>query len=915
MHTEVVSRERELRIVDEFLARVADGPCGLVLEGEAGIGKTTMWQEGLRRAGQSGFVVLSAHASLVEARSTFAGAADLLHDVDESVLERLPAPQRGALDRLLLRGPDGSPTEERVVATAFLSVLEILADDSPLLVAVDDVPWLDVASRAVVSFAARRLKGRIGMMMTARTGDPGAGDIRWLQLPEPDAISRVRVGPLGSDDLHAVLARRLDFTLSRSHVERIHQSSGGNPFFAMELARAQSDQRSLATPLPESLAALVSRRVGNVDDEAAALLLAVASSSEPTIDLLSDVLGSTPERVLEVLERVETPGIVECHSSAVFFTHPLLARGVYGQASGPARRRTHRSLAAVVDDPELRARHLALAATSADDETLGALDAAVDVAVSRGAPGAAAELLEMAIELGGDTVIRRIRATELHFRAGSLGTARDLLPDRMDTVPAGPLRCLALLLSGAIRAYDNDLVGAADAMAQALGEAGDVAALGAQCAMRLALCLHMIGRLPEAADRARLAVDLAERADIPGLRSRALSVWVVTRFVSGFGIDHDALRSALQWEDQGDDATTWFRASAVQAMISAWVGDLEGGRAQLCEVQLRMSDGGTELDIIWAANHLSMIDVWLGRYPEAADSARAAMRRAELNGGLQLLVSAWNVEAEIAARTGREADARFAAGASIAGAHETGASHLAIAPTAALGFLEVSLGNYGAATALLEPRVAAFDPQRDTEIVVGGWVPDAIEALIAVGRPSDAEPLVAALEEYGAARGRAWSSAVGARGRAQLRALHHDLAGAEDALREALTHHKRLAMPFELARTQLTLGQVQRRRRGVTAATANISAALDSFESMGSSLWAARARAELQRTHFGSGDTGELTDTESRTAELVAAGRSNREIAAELFQSVKTVESNLTRIYRKLEIRSRTQLAARFNQR
>ena len=917
MPSEVVSREQECRVVDEFLVKAAVAPAALVLEGEAGIGKTAMWLEGLRRAAESGYVVLSAYASPAEARSTFAAAADLLRDVDQSVLQRLPPLQHDALGRFLRDGadgsPDGSPTEERTVAMALLVVLEILAGDAPLLVAVDDAPWLDVASRAVLGFAARRLKGRVGLLMTARTGRSGVDEMSWLQLSNPEAITRTTIGPLQQDGLCEVITGRLGLTLPRASVERIYQSSGGNPFFAIELARAQSVRPDPSTELPDTLAAVVSRRIGSVDGEAAELLLAVASVSQPTVSLLSGVLDCEAAHVLDLLEGLETLGIIECRFGTVYFMHPLLAHGVSARASDEARRRIHRRLAVLVEDPEMYARHLALSVTSADEETLEALDVAADVAVSRGAPGAAAELLESAIGLGGDTVVRRIRATELHFRAGSLGNARHLLPPMMDTVPEGPLRCLALLLSGAIHAYDNDLTGAAEVMAQALDQAGDVAALGAQCAMRLALCLHMIGRLSEGAQRARLAVSLAEQSGIPGLRSRALSMWVVTTFVSGCGLDDAALQAAVQSEDPDDDATTWFRATAVQAMVTAWTGDLEGGRAQLCAVQQRMRAGGAELDIIWAANHMAMIDVWLGHYAEAAQSVREAVRCAELNGGLQLLISAWNMQAEVAARTGNEAEARSAATASIAGAKKTGAGHLAILPTAALGFLEVSLGDYAAAIETLQSLLATFDPDRDTEFVVGTWVPDAIEALIALGRLGEAEPLIAALENRGVARGRAWTRAVGARARAQLCAARNELDEAEDALREAFTYHEQLAMPFESARTQLVLGQIQRRRRSRGAAIASLSAVVDCFESLGSPLWVARARAELQRSRFGSGAGGELSGIERRTAELAAAGRTNQEIAAELFQSVKTVESNLSRIYRKLQIRSRTQLAARLS--
>lgn len=908
-----MSRAEEVTAIGAFLTGAAAAPAGLVLEGEAGIGKTTLWLEGKRRAAEAGFVVLSACGSPAEARSTFAAASDLLGEVDAAVLEQLPTVQRAALDRMLLRGAEGPAVEERVVATAFLSVIELLARERPVLVAVDDVQWLDSASRAVVGFAARRLRGRVGVLTTARTGEAPTADIGvWLRLPHPHAMTRLCVGPLSLDAVHEIIADRLGHTLPRIGLVRIHQISGGNPFYALELARALSGQPDQGVELPDSLAELVSRRVGEVDPAAAELLLAIASASDPTVALMARALNVTTQGVADLLDQVETPGIIECRSGRVRFTHPLLAHGVYSRASAHRRRKVHRGLAAAVDDPELCARHLALAATSADTDTIESLDAAAEIAINRGAPGSAAELIELAVGLGGDTALRRIRAAELYFRAGAMEAARRVLPPKVETVPEGPLRCLALMLTGAMRAYDDDLVSAVEVMALAFDEASDNLALRSLCAMRLALGLYMIGKLREAVDHAKTAVDLANRLGVPALRSQALAFWVTASFGYGLGVDHESLRTAVELEDPNSDAVTWFRAGAVQAMLSAWTGDLELARNQLSVVWQHMRDGGTELDIIWAANHMSMVDVWLGRYDDAGIAAREAVQRADQMGARQLLLTAWNVHAEVAARTGNEADARSTAAAAIAAAQATGARQLAVAPTATLAFLEVSLGNYGAALEVLQPLLAVFDAEHGTEIVSGSYLPDAIEALVAVGRLDDAEPLVMALEEHGVRRDRVWMRAVGARGRAQLCAARGQLEMAEQYLRQALREHHLLPMPFERARTGLLLGQVQRRRRSRTAAADTLTAALHTFEQLGSPLWAARARTELQRTRIGPGDRWSLTDTERRTAELAAEGLSNKEIAAELFQSAKTVEMNLTRVYRKLGIRSRAQLAVRF---
>jgi DNA-binding CsgD family transcriptional regulator len=908
-------RADEFGAITEVLTAVDTFPVGVIVEGAAGIGKTTLWAEAVQWAAAAGFHVLSAQGSPAEARSTFAAAADLLADVDADVLAALPPLQQVALDRILLRGNGGPATDERVVGTAFLSVIEQLAGEAPVLLAIDDLQWLDVASRTVVSFAARRLKANVAMLMSVRTGEldsPDAGS--WLQLSRPDALIRIELPPLSLGGLHAVIANKIGRTLPRIAIGRIHQISGGNPFYGLELARAFTDDApGTELKLPGSLAGVVSRRIGDLDVEAAELLLATACASDPTTDLLSEVFDVSTERVLELLEDVETQGVVELRNSRVRFTHPLLANGVYSQASRSRRRAMHRRLAGIVDEPELRARHLALAATTTDAPTLEALDAAAQIAADRGAPGSAAELIDLAIGLGGDTPLRRIRAAELHFRAGSLTPARLHLQPTIDVLPSGVLRCLALMLLGAVRGYDDDAVGAVEALIQAFHDAEDDTELRLRCVLRLVAGLVMVGRIGEAVDHARIAMALADRLGVPGLRSQALSVWVTVGFVYGLGVDHRSLQTAVELEDPQGDATTWYLASAVQAMISAWTGELALARTQMLAVQRRMLEGGTEIDVIWAANHLATIDVWSGRFIDADAASRDAVQRAEQMGGRHLLVTAWSWQAEVAAYVGREAEARSAAGHAIAAARQIGASYLVTAPTASLAFLEVSLGNYDSALIVLEPLLAAFDAAHHTEIVLGGYLPDAIEALVALGRLDEAEPLVTALRDNGARLDRAWMSAVGARGWAHLCAARADLDGADEALREALTFHERLPMPFEQARTQLLLGQLQRRQRRKEAAAATLQTAMRTFEAIGAPLWADRARTALARTNVSPGTEVDLTPTERQVADLAASGVKNRDVAAELFISVKTVEANLTNVYRKLGIRSRAQLFAHLN--
>jgi DNA-binding CsgD family transcriptional regulator len=517
-------------------------------------------------------------------------------------------------------------------------------------------------------------------------------------------------------------------------------------------------------------------------------------------------------------------------------------------------------------------------------------------------------LVELAIELGGDTTERRIRAGELHFRAGSLELARKHLRSALDEAPPGAMRALALLWFGGVKGYDDDLPGAAEAFSAAADEAGDVPALHVMCLLRLALALALLDRLGEAIEHAERAVHLADELEVPDLQSQARSIWVFGRFLWGMGLDHEALRVAVELEDPTGTATTYFRAGAVEAEISAYLGDLERAEAQMRDVRRRMLDSGTEVDLIYAASRIAAIACWSGRHAEATEAAAEAVQRAEQMGGHLSLAAAWTAQATIAAYAGRESEARASATAAIDTSKAIGARELVKEPTRILGFLEVSLGNFGAAISVLEPLLRGFDAIHDVEIQRGSHLPNAIEALTAVGRIDDAEPLVDALERAGTGRRRPWVSAAAARGRSQILAARGELPGAIESAERAVEHHELLPMPFEQARTQLLLGQLYRRRRQGVAAAGALRSALDAFERLGTPLWAAKARAELTRVNAGRGGEQQLTAAELRIANLAVAGLTNKDIAAELYLSGKTVEAHLSRVYRKLGIRSRMSL-------
>jgi DNA-binding CsgD family transcriptional regulator len=904
--TGVAGRSAEFSKLDRFLQPAGVQPRALVIEGEAGIGKTTLWLAAVGQARELGWRVLTARVGQYENVLAYAALADLLGGVDPAVLESLPEVQRSAVNRVLLRAAgEARPTNQRVVAAALVSVVDALAAEAQVLIAIDDVQWLDACSQAVVAFAARRFKRRVGVLVTERVeGEYGCAS--WLQLAKTDAVDRIRVAPLGLGELHTLISTRLGRSLPRPAMVRIAEVSGGNPYYALELARSVDAASTTAdSVLPGALAELMRMRVGHLDQEAHDVLLAAAWVANPTVELLATATNSTVDRIVELLDEPESNGVVVIEGNRVRFVHPLLARSVYTEASPGRRRAIHRSLANALALPELKARHMALGAASAGPETLRALDAAAAAARARGAPAAAAELVELAIGLGGDKPARRIRAAEHHFKAGDADRARVLLESTVDHMHPGPLRSIALNLLAGIRMYDDAFVEAATLLRRALDDAERNPAVLVQTLMSLAFAQGMAGEFDDSVRNARQAVKHAEELADPGLISRALALLVATMFLGG-QVDEASLQRALALEDPDADVLIPFCASAVHALVLTWAGKLDEARNVMQSVRLRCTEHGAEADLMAVTGYCTLIEMWRGNFVEAAQLAQHTIEQAEQVGGSRAF--GLTVRAAVAAYTGREGDARADAAAALTIARQCGSLRLAEWPTMSLGFLEVSLGRYAEALSTLQPLLENRDAMPGTQITTAMYIPDAVEAMIALGRDADAEPLIEDLEHIADRLGRSWMVAVGARCRSMWLAARGDVAAADRIARDAMTEHERLPMPFERARTKLWLGQLQRRQRQRNAARATFHEAMRAFDAMGTPLWADRARAELARINIAPTRNLTLTPSERRVAELAASGMTSREIAVASFISPKTVEAKLARVYRKLGIRTRAEL-------
>lgn len=909
----VVSRDAECTVVAQFLDAAAREPASLLIEGDAGIGKTTIWLASVQQARERDFQVLSTRPAQTESVLAYVALADLLSRVDATVMDCLPDPQRLALDRVLLRGDTGDdPTNPRAVAAAFLSVVEQLAEDGPVLIAIDDLQWLDRASADVIRFVVRRLSGAVGLVAAVRSDTIPAVDLVREQLPRPDSSRRLTVGPLSLGALRTIIAQRLGRSLPRPAMVRIHDICGGNPFYALQLAHSSSDDEiSMQTTLSD----LVRDRISGVEAQAQDALLAAACAGSPTFDLIARAMKVSDSRVMEILDEAGDKGLIHYDGQRVRFSHPLLAAGIYADASPARKRRMHAALADIVTEPELHARHLALASTTADEQTLHSLDAAASSAANRGAPGTAAELLDLAIGLGGDTPQRRIRAAGHHLHAANFGEAASRLERIIDTLSPGRLRAEALTLLAKVRTAEENLAEMMAVLTRVLADSADDPERRAYALTLLSFAQLNAAQLDESARSVDEAVTLAAASDNRDLLSAALAVRTVQIFAAGRGFDEQTMARALALEDAMSDIPSVLRASVNNALLLAWTGQLERGHDAMMAIRTRSMDRGEEHQLAILDFHCFLMALWRGDLADAGLLAEDALERANALGDPQPVSIGLTTRATLAAFAGQEQRAREDVAEALAQLQALGTPPMTRYPLATLGFLEVSLGNYAAALTALEPALGLIDSApMSLEIMIGLFVPDAAEAMVALGRLDDAERLIDRLLVDGRRLDRAWLLACGGRCRAMLLAARGDIDAAVVTARQALTEHERLPMPFERARTQLLVGQLERRQRRNQAASAALNEALHTFEQLGTPLWAERARTELGRANVGPHRDATLTPSEERVAELAASGMTNREVAAALFISPKTVEANLARVYRKLGIKSRAALGRRMSE-
>ncbi len=899
--TEVVGRQAELEAIDLTLAGKA--PRALVLEGPAGIGKTTLWRAGIKRATELGYLVCRASPAATETSLLLAGLRDLLSDVPHEALDELPPEQQHAIAIALLEDESNdSPGQPGRLGVAVLGLLETLAAAQPLLVAVDDLQWLDEASAATLVYALRRTADSQVRLLVSCRGEPGAPlpcDLH--QVLGQRALVRVAVGPLSEGAIRRLVRLALGLSLTRIQSHAVYAACEGNPFFALELARAGIElDETGSLRIPADLRELVAVRLKALPALTREALLAVAALAEPTLPVIAR--AGLRDGIPAALDA----DVLELDRERIRFTHPLLAATVWATTDDEKRHAVHRLLAGAVGNREQRARHLALAVEPPDAYVAGLLEEAAADARRRGAPGAAGDLLDEALRFTPAELDRWPRLAALaaaaHAAAGHSASVEELVEEARRRLPSGPERAAVLV------AVAETGPGMAPLLEQASKEAGETA-LGARALIGLAAQAGLAGRWIEAVHAAERAAAVARRIGDRGMLGVALT------YVGGLKLMDSRLDGlvevdeALALERQlGGLPTTVFESPRMwQSQALLWSGDPDGCRIITDQLLHEATQRGDDLSSLQLRQVLSLADVRAGDLCAARGVCRAALEQAEMLGydfGRPVVNSALSV---VAACAGELEEARAVARDAVHVLEPAGERLWSTFARGALLLTELCDGDYDAA---LEHASAIAGRFPERECWWSFHQGDELEALVLAGEHERARERAAELRRAGVELGLPRFLAWAGRGDGLMLAATGELDAARAALEAAVAEHERFVLPFERARTLLAYGQVLRRQARRREARAALGEALRSFDEQGARHFAAAVREELKHVggHPPAGEH-ELTQAEAQIAQLVAAGLSNRKVAAELYLAVGTVESALTRIYRKLGLTSRSQLA------
>lgn len=897
-------RSAEHARIAELLDGARDGRSGvLVLRGEAGVGKSALLD--LAQVQAAGMTVLHACGIESEARLPYAGLHQLLRPV-LTLVDTLPAPQAAAL-RGGLGLDDGTHDEWFLVSLAVLSLLAEAAEEKPVLCVVDDAHWLDDASVESLVFAARRLQVEpIAMLFAAREGEARTFDAPGL----PDLY----LGGLDRDAALALLDRHFGSSLSMDARDRLIDGTGGNPLALLELAAALDESHLVGLePLPVSrrIERAFRSRIEQLPAQTQTVLLVAAADdtgSASTVLRAAGQLGAQPH-ALDAAEHVE---LVHVGGGQLEFRHPLIRSAVYQTAPFSRRRAVHAALADVLDpdaDADRRAWHRAAASVDVDASVAAELEDAARRAYRRSGFVAASLAFERAAELVPDRS-QRVRllsgAIDAAWFAGRLPRAQELL-ERARPLSSGPAERAEIdRWRGRIEMSIGVPTAARDLLASAAVDLPEG---------EVSRALHMLGLACVAsayggqADRVDQVAAAADRLRVDG----SPPAHFLERFVAGarsyFAGDYAAaarsFRTALEGADAADAAGS---AELPGLLLLAGAAALFlGDDATAEQLNQRLADRSREMGALPLVNEvlprLAMNQIAMGRWSSASAELSEGIRLATQIGQHQVLAHMLSVSALIAALRGDDGECRGLAEQTRELARARQLVH--VEQTARWALLLLELGEGRCDEAFLHARQIPHLP-------LGHWSgPERIEAAARSGHHREANAWLTDFGAWAEHSGTTWARSATMRCQALLT---EDMAEKRQLLGQALALASTDARPFEQARNQLAFGEVLRRSGQRVEARTHLRAALDRFENLGAAVWVERAREQLrasgQTAHRRPTDsTRLLTQQELQIARFVARGLSNREVAAQLFLSPRTIDFHLRKVFAKLGVTSRTQLA------
>lgn len=906
---ELLGRLPELTACKEALSGDRHHATAAIIAGPPGIGKTSLWRAVV--GSESGDAVVLSTTGIPGARAGLANVADLLDPVIDTALPLMPGPQANALRAALGQISPQAPVTDMLLERAIVGMLHGLAANG-VVIAVDDEQWLDEDSRRLLEAAVVRLTSvPVRWLVSVRSEQAVHGLSRMLDHELGPHAARIDVTDLDDAALSELVMARFPGHWSPGVLRQVIALATGNPYAALEVARetvACGEQDGATAHMPSSLAAAIRGRLRRVGQQTLVVVQAAALTAAPTRALLRIVTtGPVDEHVNEALEA----GILQVTppDPVLRFGHPLLREAAEGMLTDPRRRELHRVIGAALNDPHEAAWHLARGAEEPDEDLAKRLDLAAEDAAARGAPARAATLARAAVGLTPDQDSpegwhRRLTWLVWLTAAGEFDRARRNSKEWAPRIPASMRGRLSLLRAhvetNVEETYDlfitalEDLTGQ-DPLRTALAYAEASIVLGL-----------LLGRLDQARAFAAAAIPHARAAGYPPLLRGVLAADGLLGAMAGEPGAGNQLKDAVRLPGFADTLFPYKSPETALALWHMWRGEPSEARDLLEAVVTLAERIGSSGCVVDAKITLASVEWQAGHWDQAAAHAQATTRWSRESGRGQEGPLSF-VMSLVRSGYGDNEDARMLAARGLSECEAQRDWAFAAQCRWVLGQLELSGDNPSAALGWLDPIAEMLQTGGIGEPGCYPFTPDLIEAWAATGHLDAAAGRLAWLRDAAERLDHPWARITSGRAEAVLRLAERRPAQAIDAVASVIPEARELRLPFELGRCLLVLGTAQRKARQRREAAISLDEAIVTFGRLGAARW--QELAEAQRARLAPAQDDSLTPAERRIAELVAAGHSNPEIAAALFISVKTVEANLTRVYRKLGLRGRVDLA------